>query len=159
MKLQPNFSWQKYLDNEEDSKDQFQFQLQSQHKLVANAINATIDDISYWTIEKPTGETWIDQNQIFTKTLTGIIVGSIATPYPIGSTMLNLVSMTGIMQDTVPMTSMGMPLPFINSSNQNVGIYTSPTTVTVDAFDGTWTGYTFYITLKYTKQRGNNGST
>jgi hypothetical protein len=67
--------------------------------------------------------------------------------------------MTGIMQDTVPMTSMGMPLPFINSSNQNVGIYTSPTTVTVDAFDGTWTGYTFYITLKYTKQRGNNGST
>lgn len=153
MKLQPNFSWQKYLDNEQDSGDQFQFQLQEQHKLAANAINATIDDISYWTDEKPTGETWIDLKQIFTKTLTGTIVGTAVTTYPLGSTISTLVSMTGTMQDTVPMTSMGMPLPFINNAGQDVGIFTSPTVVSVDAFDNTWAGYTFYITLKYTKPK------
>ena len=44
MKLQPNFSWQKYEGKPEDQKQQFQYQLQTQHIVVANSVNGTIDD-------------------------------------------------------------------------------------------------------------------
>jgi hypothetical protein len=149
-KLQPNFSWQKYLDEPKDQAEQFQKQLQTMHINTANAVNATIDDISYFLKPRPTGETWIDGFQIQTVTVTGTIVGTAITSYPIGATILNLVDITGIMQDTIPITAQANPLPFLNTAGNNVGIWATPTTVVIDATDGTWDGYTFYITLKYT---------
>lgn len=151
MKLQPNYSWQKYEGEEEDQKNQFQYQLQNQHIQVANTVNTTIDDMSYWTRERATSETWIDERQIYTKTLTGTIVGTAATPYPIGATIRTLVSLTGTAQDTVPMTAIGLTLPFINAAGDDIGLSTDLTNVIVDAFNAMWAGYTFYVTIKYTK--------
>lgn len=69
MKLQPNFSWQKYEGKPEDQKTQFQYQLQSQHILVSNSVNATIDDESYFTRERQTSFTWVSNKPIYTKTV------------------------------------------------------------------------------------------
>jgi len=153
MKLQPNYSYQKYEAEEMDEKTQFQNQLQTEHIQVANAINATIDDSSYWTRERQTAFTWVDGSPIYTRTLTGLIVGSADTSHDLGVTMKTLVSLTGTAQDTVPMTAMGITLPYINAAGNDVGLYATPTTVHINAFDGTWNGYTFYITVKYTKAR------
>ncbi len=149
-KLQPNFSFQKYLDNPQDQAEQFQKQLQTQHLSTSNAVNATIDDMSYFLKIRPTGETWVDGYQIYTLTITGTIVGTAITPYPIGATIRNLVSISGVMQDTVPITATANPLPFLNTAGNNVGIWATTTDVVIDATDATWAGYTFYVTLKYT---------
>ena len=79
MKLQPNFSWQKYEGQPEQQREQFQYQLQSQHIQVANSVNTTIDDESYWTRERMTAFTWIDGSAIWTKTITGTIVAGVST--------------------------------------------------------------------------------
>jgi hypothetical protein len=152
-KLQPSFSFQKYLDNPQDQAEQFQRQLQSMHLNTSNAVNATIDDMSYFLQNRPTGETWIDGYQIQTVTITGTIAAG-PNSYSIGATILNLVSISGVMQDTVPITAQANPLPFVNAAGNNVGIWATPTTVVIDPFDATWVGYTFYITLKYTIKRG-----
>lgn len=69
MKLQPNFSWQKYEGQAEDQKQQFQYQLQNEHIQVSNSVNSTIDDESYWTRERMTAFTWVNGKAIWKKTL------------------------------------------------------------------------------------------
>ncbi len=69
MKVQPNFSWQKYEGNPEDQKDQFQYQLQQEHIVVANSINATIDDCSFFLRERQTSFPWVNNKPIWTKSL------------------------------------------------------------------------------------------
>lgn len=69
MKLQPNFSWQKYENSKQDSKDQFQYQLQREHILVANSINATIDDESFFTTPRMTSFVWVNGQPIWTVTV------------------------------------------------------------------------------------------
>ncbi len=87
MKLQPNFSWQKYEGQPEDQRQQFQFQLQQQHILVANALNATIDDESYFLRERMTAFTWINNKPIWTKTLPTVAwVGGTVNTIPLGIT-------------------------------------------------------------------------
>src|SRR5689334_20582789 len=73
MKLQPNFSWQKYEGEPEDQRQQFQYQLQNQHIQVANSVNATIDDESFFTRERMTSFTWTDGKAIWKKTISGTI--------------------------------------------------------------------------------------
>lgn len=86
MKLQPNFSWQKYEGKPEDQKEQFQYQLQNQHIQVANTVNATIDDESYFTRERQTSFSWVNNKPLWTKTIqtpawTG---GGITNTIPLG---------------------------------------------------------------------------
>lgn len=69
MKLQPNFSWQKYEGKPEDQKQQFQYQLQSQHIQVSNSVNTTIDDESFFLRERMTSFTWVNNKPIWTKTI------------------------------------------------------------------------------------------
>jgi hypothetical protein len=149
-KLQPVFSWQKYEGKPEEQTEQFQYQLQRQHIITANSINTTIDDLTYFTTARVTGFAWINGHPIWTKTLTGTIVGSAITAYPIGVMISSLVSLSGTAQNSIPMTTRGLPLPFINTAGNNIGIYSDTVNVYVDAADGTWNGYTFYITIKYT---------
>lgn len=69
MKLQPNFSWQKYEGKPEDQREQFQYQLMQQHVVVANSVNATIDDESFFLRERQTAFSWVNNKPIWTKTL------------------------------------------------------------------------------------------
>lgn len=68
-KLQPNFSWQKYENNFEDAKEQFQFQLQNEHVQTSNAVNSTIDDLSFFTRERQTSFVWVNGKPVWTKSL------------------------------------------------------------------------------------------
>ena len=67
-KLQPNFSWQKYEGQPEDQKQQFQYQLQTQHIQVANSVNTIIDDESFFLRERQTSFAWVNNNAIWTLT-------------------------------------------------------------------------------------------
>lgn len=68
-KLPPNFSWQKYQEEPQDSREQFQFQLQSMYNGISNSANAIIDDESFFLRERQTSFTWVNGQPIFTKTL------------------------------------------------------------------------------------------
>jgi hypothetical protein len=153
-KLQPNFSWQKYEGKPEDQKQQFQYQLQTQHIQVANSVNTIIDDESYFTAERQTNFTWIDSRPIWRKTITGLIVGAAITPYLHGITGIRtLVNVIATAQNAVPMTTVGFTLPFVDPATpaNNIGIYVNTTQVVITTGNAAFNGYTFYVTIEYTK--------
>jgi len=154
LKLQPNFSWQKYEGKPEDQKQQFQFQLQSQHIQVANSVNATIDDESFFSRERMTSFTWTDGKPIWKKTISGTVVGTAITPYPHGITNLNtLVKLEGSAQDATPLATFGFPLPYLDPvvMTNSIGVYIDPTNVNLNVAGAPWNGYSFSVTIYYTK--------
>lgn len=152
-KLQPNFSWQKYEGKPEEQKTQFQYQLQTQHIQVANSVNTDIDDESFWTRERQTSFTWIDGRAVWTKTITGVVVGTADTPYPLGITgLLQMISLQGAMQNPGNFND-AEPLPYLDPTTlaAGVGIFVQGTNLHVNAGNGDFTGYTFAVTIEYTK--------
>lgn len=154
-KLQPNFSWQTYEGEPEDQREQFQYQLQTQHIQVANSVNATIDDESYFARERQTSFTWIDGKPIYTKTVQGTItvsggINSVAHGIARINTLVNLI---GSAQNATPLTVLGFPLPYADPGTpaNGLGLFIDPTNVYVSTGSGMWVGYTFYITIEYTK--------
>lgn len=152
-KLQPNFSWQKYEGKPEDQRQQFQYQLQTQHIQVANSVNTTIDDLSDWTRERQTAFTWINSRAIYTKTITGTIVGTADTAYPTGVTgITQVVRIEGIMQNTGTYTD-AEPLPYVDPTAlaSGVGVYIQGTDLHINAGNNDFNGYSFAVTIQYTK--------
>jgi len=156
MKLQPNFSWQKYEGAEENEKEQFQFQLQSEHIQVSNSVNATIDDESYFSRERMTSFTWIDGQPIWKKTISGVVVSTATTPYAHGITGINIVvQLTGNMQGEVPLATFAAPIPYIdpNTLLNSVGLYMDTANIYLITGNADWAGYLFNVTIYYTKVR------
>lgn len=154
-KLQPNFSWQKYEGKPEDQKEQFQYQLQNQHVLVANSVNATIDDLSYWTKERMTSETWVDNRPIWRKTVSGTIAvapGDNAVSHGITG-LRQVVNLYGTAQNAVPMTTFAFPLCYVDPVTvaNSLGLFCAPNTVVVRAGNAVWANYIFNVTIFYTK--------
>jgi hypothetical protein len=156
-KLQPNFSWQKYEGKPEDQKEQFQYQLQQQHVTVANALNATIDDLSYWLRERPTGFTWVNTTNtrqpgpgIYTQTFQDLVTGF---PVAHGITSFNLVRAYGVVQDALPITVDAYPVPYCDPTTlaNGIGLYVTPTQVVLVTSGGIYDAYTATITIEYTK--------
>lgn len=153
-KLQPNFSWQKYEGEPEDQKNQFQYQLQQQHIVVANSVNATIDDESYFTRERQTSFTWLDNKPIWTKTISGTIVGTAVTPYPHGITGIDtVVALTGSAQRQKPLTNIAVPLPYLDPTTlaNSVGLDMDTTKIYLDAPNNAKNNFLFSVTIYYTK--------
>ena len=153
-KLQPIFSWQKYEGAAEDSKEQFQYQLGQEHIVVANSINATIDDQSYFTRARQTSFTWLDNKPIWTKTITGTIVGTAVTNYPHGITNIDtVIEIKGAAQQQKPLTGTAVPLPSLdpNTLANSVGIYMDATNLIIDAANNNLNGFLFSATIYYTK--------
>lgn len=151
-KLQPYFVWQKYQGKPEDSAEQFQYQLQQEHILTANAVNTGIDDLSYWERERPTSFTWITNKQIFTQTYQGL-VSSFPIAHNINTGILNIVGITGVVQDTMPLTSRAYPVPYTDPTTlaNGIGVYVTATQIVLVTSGGTYNSYTATITLQYTK--------
>lgn len=152
-KLQPNFSWQKYEGSPEDQKEQFQYQLQSQHIQVANSVNATIDDESFFTRERMTSFTWTDSTPIYTKTLQGLITASPMTVAHGITNLKQLVRLEGSAQDAIPMVVQAFPLPFLNipTPNDGIEIYIDMANLNIVSPNNTWVGYAYAVTIYYTK--------
>ncbi len=153
-KLQPNYSWQKYEGQPEDQQQQFQYQLQNQHIQVANSVNTTIDDESFFTRERMTSFTWIDKKPIWKKTITGTVVGAALTPYAHGITGIRtVVALEGSAQNAVPLTTTAIPLPYVdpNTLASGVGLIADNTSIYINTGNATWSGYLFNVTIYYTK--------
>lgn len=156
MKLQPNFSWQKYENAKEDSKEQFQFQLQQEHIQVANTTNATIDDESYFSRERMTSFTWMDGQPIWKRTISGVVLSTATTPYPHGVTGINVVvKFEGAMQGEIPLATLAAPIPYIDPTDlaNGVGLYMDTTNIYLITGNANWAGYLFSVTIYYTKVR------
>lgn len=154
-KLQPNFSWQKYEGKPEDQKQQFQYQLQTQHIQVANSINTTIDDESFWTKERQTSFTWTDGRVIYTKSFTGTVTaapGVTLIPHGIVG-IRQVVALVGRLQDAVPMALACLPLPFLDlvTPANSVEMYIDTGNIVIITTSAAWLNYTATITIEYTK--------
>lgn len=155
MKLQPNYSWQKYEGDPEDKENQFQYQLQQQHIQVANSVNATIDDESFFTRERATSFTWINNKQIYTKTITGSIVAVGLNNYPHGITNIEtVIAMEGAFQPTGTFSS-ARPFPYVDPAaiGNCVGLFITSTDVVINNGNVAWNGHVFGVTIYYTKTR------
>jgi hypothetical protein len=156
MKLQPNFSWQKYEGTPEDQKEQFQFQLQQQHISVANSINATIDDGSFWLRERATAFTWVNNKQIYTKTVATVAwtaVGTINTiPLGIVGDFVVIDFVAAISNGTLS-TNSTLPLPYVNVTAlaSCISLVRSGTNIVITSGGVDRSAYSGYVTVYYIK--------
>jgi hypothetical protein len=152
MKLQPNFSWQKYEGKPEDQANQFQYQLQSMHLNTSNAINTTIDDLSFWTRERPTAFTWVDNKPIYTKTIVtqnwtaGGTVNTIPTGIIGSFYLINMVCV--ISNGTI---SLLMPNLDVAVAANNISIVRNGTDIILTSGGTNYSTYSGYVTIYYTK--------
>lgn len=155
-KLQPNFSWQKYEGKPEDQKEQFQYQLQSQHILVANALNATVDDLSYWTRERQTSFLWLTNKPVWTKTLPTLAwtgVGTVNT-IPLGiAGNFTVVNMVCCISDGALSSSTTLLMPHLDVTvaANSVSIIRSGTDVILTSGGTDRSAFSGYVTVYFIK--------
>lgn len=156
MKLQPNFSWQKYEGKPEDQKEQFQYQLQSQHILVANSINATVDDESFFTRERQTAFTWVNNKPIWTKTIATSVWGGGGTTntIPLGiSGDFTLIDMVCCISDGSVSSSNTLLLPHIDvaAPANEISIVRNGTNINLTSGGTNRSAYSGYVTIYFIK--------
>lgn len=155
-KLQPNFSWQKYEGTPEVQREQFQYQLQQQHIQVSNSVNANIDDLSYWTRERQTSFTWVNNNAIWTKTIatsSWAMVGTVNT-IPLGITgNFTIIDMVCCISDGTLSSSTTLLLPHLDvavAANQ-ISIIRTGTNVILTSGGTDYSAYSGYVTVYFIK--------
>lgn len=157
MKLQPNFSWQTYQGDPEKKEEQFLFRLQQQHILVANSVNATIDDSSEFLTLRKTAFTWTDGQPIWKKTISGVVVGTADTAYPTGLTNINIVTkIEGIAQNVTPLAAgFAISIPYIDPTTlaNGLGVYMEGTDLHLVTGNASLAGYVFSVTIYFTQIR------
>lgn len=159
-KLQPNFSWQKYEGKPEDQKEQFQYQLQSQHIQVSNSVNATIDDESFFTRERQTSFTWVNSQPIYTQTFATVAWTSAGTINTIpmnitgGATSnFQIIGMDGTLSNGTLASSTTVPLPYLDVSSSSFDIQLLRTGQNLILTTGgtDYSNYSGFVTVYYIK--------
>ena len=155
-KLQPNFSWQKYEDEDQDSRQQFQYQMQQEHITVANAINTTVDDSSFFLRERQTSFTWVNSKPIFTLTLatTPWIAGGTLDmiPLPIVGNFV-VINMVCCINNGTLSTSNTLLMPYLDvvTASNSIGILRSGTNIILRSGGANYSAYSGYVTVYYIK--------
>ena len=154
-KLQPNFSWQKYEGKPEDQVDQFQKRLQTEHVLVANSVNSTIDDLSYWERERPTAFTWVDSKQIYTKTVaTSTWAAGVTNTIPLGiDGDFYVINFVCCISNGALASSSTLLLPHLDVGvpANEISIVRNGTNVTLVSGGTNRSAFSGYVTIYYTK--------
>lgn len=154
-KLQPNFSWQKYEGKPEDQKEQFQYQLQTQHIQVSNAVNATIDDESFWTRERQTSFTWVNNKPIYTKSLpTSTWAGGTVNTIPLGILgNFTIIDMRCCLSDGTLSTNTTLLLPNLDTvlTVNQISIIRSGTNIILTSGGTNRSAFSGYVTVYYIK--------
>jgi hypothetical protein len=161
MKVQPNFTYQKYEGKPEDQAQQFQKQLSQQHIVAANAINATIDDLSFWTRERQTSYTWVDLTPIYTQSFAtvawtaggtvNIIPMNIQTPAPLtGFVVRDIVC---CISNGTASTSDTLLLPHLDVSvaANSIEIVRNGQNIVITSGGTNRSAYSGFVTVYYTK--------
>lgn len=156
MKLQPNFSYQKYESKQEDAAEQFQHQLMREHILIANSINATIDDISFWLTERQTSLAWVDGRRIWTVSVPLAAWGgggtTNAVTLPIAGNF-TVIDMRCAISDGALAASNSLTIPHVDvavAANE-IMIVRNGTTVNITSGGTNYSTYTGYVTVYYVK--------
>lgn len=159
MKLQPVFSWQKYEGEPETQNEQFQYQLQTQHGLVANSVNGTVDDLGFYLKEYQTSFIWVTGLAIWKATVPVVWAGGGLTStnaLPITLTRnQNSVLQTLTVIDMFCVLNSGttfIPVPYVDTTafaNQISLSVVGLNAVLIAGSDrSAWSGY---VTVYYTK--------
>lgn len=150
MKLQPVFSWQKYEGEAETMQEQFQYQLSQEYTLISNAVNATIDDLSFFGRERQTSFVWINGKPIWTVTVPVVWAGG-------GLLSTNALPITGAftvidMSCVLSNGTLQKPVPYVDIAalaNQiNISVNGTNVVLTSGVNQSTFLGY---VTVYYTK--------
>ncbi|MDE2106822.1 MAG: hypothetical protein KGL39_56930 [Patescibacteria group bacterium] len=155
-KLQPNFSWQKYESKPEDSREQFQYQMQQEHVVVANSVNATIDDESFFTRERQTSFTWVNNHPIWTKTIatSAWTAGGTINTIPLGiSGNFTVIDMVCCISDGTLSSSNTLLMPHIDvavAANE-VSIVRNGTNIILTSGGTNRSAYSGYVTVYFIK--------
>lgn len=156
-KLQPNFSWQKYEGHPENQAEQFQYQLQQQHILVSNALNTTIDDLSYWTRERQTAFTWVNGvKPIWTKSLATVAWagGGTVNTIPLGITgNFTIVTIECCISDGTLSSSNTLLLPHIDVAvpANEISIVRNGTNIILTSGGTNRSAFSGYVTVNFIK--------
>ncbi len=157
MKLQPNFSWQKYETKPENFIEQFQYQLQTEHIQVANSVNATIDDLSFFTRERQTSFAWVNGKPIWKKTLATVTWGGGGTTNTIPMSIalkpgetLNIIRF----EATISNGTNTFPLPYIDVAvaANSIQLARVGTNIVITSGGTNYSTYSGYVTIYYTKE-------
>lgn len=154
MKMQPLFTFQKYEKDKEDAIQQFQKQLSDAYIQGSNAVNATIDDISYFLAERPTGEAWTDKKQIYNKTVVVTLPNAGTTTTAHGIT--NIGTVIDYRGRAQPATWSGagssIVLPYVDSALKANDIQVDVTATSIRIISGAnYSTYSGSVTIWYTK--------
>lgn len=150
-KLQPNFSWQKYEHAKEDSKEQFQYQLQQEHIVIANSVNSTIDDLSFWTRERQTSFTWVNNKAIWTITIPTVAWQAVGTtntiPHGITGSFV-IIRLEGY----VSSGAFTLPLPYVGAVLANgIQMQRNGANIVLTSGGTDYSAYSGYVTIYYYK--------
>ncbi len=158
MKIRPNFSWQKYEGSPENYKEQFQFQLQNQYTTIANSINSTINDISYFLEERQTGENFVNGQHIWNVTFPTGALPSNATPLsiPIPINVVNTITFINFyccVSNGTATSSNSFMLPILSTTTpaNEVAIKRTGMNIVITSGGTDYSAYSGFITILYTK--------
>lgn len=156
MKLQPNFSWQKYEGSPENQAEQFQYQLQAEHIQVANTTNSTIDDASFFTRERQTSFTWVDGRPIWKKSLATVnwAGGGTTNTIPLGITgNFTVIAIDAAISNGTLSTSNTLPLPYLDVAvaANNIGITRTGTNIVITSGGTNYSTYSGYVTVYFVR--------
>src|ERR1700678_2528622 len=150
-KIQPNFSWQKYVGQEKDEKQQFQYQLQTQFIQISNSINSTIDDLSYFTTERQTSFPWVNGTPIFTQTVaTQAWAGGTVNTIPLAIVgNFTVIDMVCCISNgtTAASTTLLLPNLDVTTAANNISIKRVGTNVILTSGGTNYSSYSGYVTV------------
>lgn len=155
-KLQPNFSWQKYEGQPEDQKQQFQYQLQTQHIQVANSVNTIIDDESFFLRERQTSFAWVNNNAIWTLTTPTSAWTAAGTVNTIPLAIVGnftVIDIVCCISDGTLSTSNTLLMPHVDPANaaNEIAIVRNGTNIILRSGGTDRSAYSGYVTVYYIK--------
>lgn len=155
MKLQPNFSYQAFQGKPEDEKEQFLFQMQREHIVVANSINSTIDDLTFFTRERITSFLWVNNQPIWTKTIaTSAWAAGTVNTIPLGITGdFTVIDMVCCISDGTLSSSNTLLLPHLDVAvaANSVSIVRNGTNIILTSGGTNRSAYSGYVTVYFIK--------
>lgn len=160
-KLSPTFAYMTKTPTSADQKPEdmrleFQSQLGQEHINVANAINATIDDISFFTTERQTSYYWVTGKPIFTKTIptSAWTAGGTVNTIPLnislaaGQTLTIINIVCTISNGTITLL---MPNVDVAVAANEISIVRNGTNIVLTSGGTNYSAYSGYVTVYYTK--------
>ena len=154
MRIQPNFSWQSYEGAEEDRESQFLYQLQRQYIVIANGLNTTVNDASFFLTPRQTDFSWITGKPTYTVTVptsTWITSGTVSIiPLPIEGNF-TVINMVCCISNGTLSTSSTLLLPNLDvtTAANSISIIRNGTTVVLKSGGTNYSAYSGFVTVYY----------